>query len=307
MAKWTCLSMLIIAVGISACRGVPRDVAIATKYDQLMKAGDENLPTKCEVALKYYQGALPLKKDDWYVHNRIGRAHMACGRLDHAITAFRAANTYRETALTYVDLGEAQSRKGNRAEANLCFRKAVALEPEQWRGYLALGEEYSKSGLYDAAIETLSLGLTKPSREEDKARLKNALAQAQLAKGQTLPSPPGAGLPTVSSARPTLQIHRIEVPARVAPGAAFDLKIQYTATDPSSSGPEIPVQLVLSILEGETVLFTQPAIGVNAPNGLPAGRVEHLNAASKKGMYTIKSTLRYKGSAVEESAAFGIE
>ena len=107
---------------------------------------------------------------------------------------------------------------------------------------------------------------------------------------------------------PSLKIQLLEIhPPRMAAGAPFEVTVDYVATDPAAGTGAIAVEFSFQVLSGTTVLFTQPAVKTEGPNGSVRRRVERLVAAPSQGRYVFRASLRYGSSVVEESAGFEVQ
>jgi hypothetical protein len=114
--------------------------------------------------------------------------------------------------------------------------------------------------------------------------------------------------PTAISAAPSLQINRIDLkPPVVAAGRTFDLVVDFSVSDPSAANDQLPVLFSLSILEGSKVLYAPKATEIKSYNSKSTLRTEPLKAADKKGIYTIKVSVKYKTLAAEKSVELRIE
>ena len=120
-------------------------------------------------------------------------------------------------------------------------------------------------------------------------------------------SPGPQPLPAISAA-PSLQINRIDLkPPVVSAGRTFDLVVDFSVSDPSATNENIPVLFSLSILEGSKVLYAPKATEIKSYNSKSTLRTEPLKASDKKGIYTIKVSVKYKTFAAEKSVGLRIE
>jgi len=133
---------------------------------------------------------------------------------------------------------------------------------------------------------------------------------AAVAKSATAPRPVAAQAPAgrQMAQERSLRVVRLTVkPPVVAPGSKFLLEIECVVTDPATTARTVPAQLSYAILSGEKIAYRSSPASLELPNGAAAVRTENLTAAKSTGNYRIRVTLRYQGSAVEESAAFSIQ
>lgn len=115
-------------------------------------------------------------------------------------------------------------------------------------------------------------------------------------------------LPAAPAPAASLRIERVEVrPTPVAAGAQFEVAVEYAVADPAAGTGAIAVEFSFQILSGATVLFTQPPVRTEGPNGSVRRRVERLAAAPRKGSYIFRVSLRYGGSVVEERTGFEVQ
>lgn len=126
------------------------------------------------------------------------------------------------------------------------------------------------------------------------------------------PQPPPAinavGNLPMEKVRPSIRITRMEIaPGKVKPGSKFDLKVQYTASDPSAERKTLTVRLTYAIYRQETLLFESAPIDVESINGGGTERKESINAAKSTGVYTMKVRLQYNDVVANDERAFTIE
>jgi tetratricopeptide (TPR) repeat protein len=115
----------------------------------------------------------------------------------------------------------------------------------------------------------------------------------------------GAGVPLSGTAAPSIRIERLEVVPGGTPGA-FDAEIAFAATDPGETGP-LTVQYSYRILQGKQVLFTEPTVILNEPNGALRLKVQHLTVPKAAGKYVLQVALLFKGTSAEKSVELEIE
>ena len=105
-----------------------------------------------------------------------------------------------------------------------------------------------------------------------------------------------------------VKIHRLEVrPVHITPGAPFEVGMDYMVTEPAARAGTVAVEFGYRIVEGQKVLFTQPAARLEVPNGIARRRTEQLTASPRKGRFTFQASLRYGQSVAEQSVEFQIE
>ena len=87
------------------------------------------------------------------IHNVLGNAYFACGRIDQAIAEYQQAIELqpKEPGIHY-NLGQAYFRKGLDEAAETEYRKALQLNPGYAPAHLNLGQLYLLKGKSDAAI-----------------------------------------------------------------------------------------------------------------------------------------------------------
>jgi hypothetical protein len=101
--------------------------------------------------------------------------------------------------------------------------------------------------------------------------------------------------------------HKITVtPAKVSPGEAFDLRIEYTVVDGTVDTELLPVKLSYRISDGEKVFLSKP-IDATCPNGKRTTEVLNLTAAKREGTYTIEGLLNYKDEIWKQSVHLNVD
>jgi Flp pilus assembly protein TadD len=104
------------------------------------------------IAGSWYLGATVPESAD--VHNILGSAHAAEGRLDEAIAEFQlAVRVEPQSPDAHWNLGTALRESGRYAEAVAALAEAVRLAPESGRVHNDLGIAFALQGRLDEAIE----------------------------------------------------------------------------------------------------------------------------------------------------------
>lgn len=119
-------------------------------------------------------------------------------------------------------------------------------------------------------------------------------------------------IPEFAAPRPAsglaMKFERLEIrPGHISAGAPFEVDMDYTIGDPASRTDTVTAEIGYRILEGEKVLFAQPAVRVEVPKGGVRHRTERLTASPRKGTYKFLVSLRCGQSVVEQSVDFVIE
>lgn len=119
----------------------------------------------------------------WMAHNNLGYALLKAGRVDDAITQFKASMDIEpDNEAAYYDLGIALLRKGRVDEAVSQFLAALALQPDYAEAHNNLGDAMFQKGQTDEAINHYRKALQiKP----DYAEAHYNLGVALLQEGQT--------------------------------------------------------------------------------------------------------------------------
>ncbi len=121
------------------------------------------------------------------------------------------------------------------------------------------------------------------------------------------PSVPAAPAPA-EQATHSLQLTSLNIsPETVKSGSVFNVVVNYEVSDPSVKEQEIPVAFSFSILEGSNVLYSPASKEIKSANGGPMKRTEPITAAKRKGTFTLKVSLQYKGRVAEKSGTFRID
>ncbi len=95
---------------------------------------------------------------------------------------------------------------------------------------------------------------------------------------------------------PSISIHEVSTDPVVVPqGQPFDLLVDYTANDPNTNDPTLPVEFSYMVKQGDEILFKSRPQIATSPNGRPTERIVHLKGAIDKGAYIIEISLIYGG------------
>lgn len=218
--------------------------------------------------------------------------HWKAGYPDQAVSdAEQAIKIGPEHPATYFHLAFFLHKKGRKDKARTYFLKSRELDPQ----IINYVDERLMSA---ASLETRRF------YEEEKA-VANEYFEGRVTE---TPRPLTHDLKTGVTGQPSIEIYKIEIkPTRVSAGDKFDLVVNYSVSDPSVKKDRIPVKFSYSILEGTKVLFDSKPVVLQALNGERMPRIVHLTATKKKGVYEIKTFLRYKNKIAGESIEFEIE
>jgi len=117
-------------------------------------------------AVTGYRRALALKPDDPDIHNNMGNALAATGKLEDAVAAFRRALALAPgSVVAHNNLGNVQRSLGWWDGAEASFRKAIALQPDFAGAYVNLGNLHRDKGDLRAAENCYRRALTLAPRE----------------------------------------------------------------------------------------------------------------------------------------------
>ena len=84
--------------------------------------------------------------------------HMAAGRLDEAVDAFRRSVDVDATfAMGYLGLGQAYDRQGKVDDAIVAVRKALELTPEDPLAHTSLSRLLQQKGLIEEAVAEMAI------------------------------------------------------------------------------------------------------------------------------------------------------
>jgi serine/threonine protein kinase/Flp pilus assembly protein TadD len=87
-------------------------------------------------------------------HSCMGKVYFATGQYESAVEQFqKSLDIDHDSDETLEDLADADQRLGNPAAAETAYRKAIALRPNYWGTYSALGAFYYNQARYKDAVE----------------------------------------------------------------------------------------------------------------------------------------------------------
>ncbi len=102
---------------------------------------------------------------------------------------------------------------------------------------------------------------------------------------------------------PSIKIHEVSTDPVVVPqGHAFDLHVNYTASDPSSNDRTLPVEFSYIVKRGNKIMFKSRPQITTSPNGRATERIVHLKGTIEKGTYIIEILLTRDGLKETEAA-----
>ena len=185
------------------------------------------------------------------------------------------------------------------------------VEAHKWRNLAAAGATGENRKKFADGRDELAKSMT-PAQVTEAQRLAQEWTEAfarQAADGtiasRTAEPPPAQA---AEQAQPSLRIRTMEVvPDVVQAGSRFNIVLEYTVADPWRNEKELPVQFAFSILQGSETLYSPKSADVNSINGGGTKRTEPMTASKRKGTYTVKVNLQYKGVHAEESREFTIK
>jgi tetratricopeptide (TPR) repeat protein len=256
----------------------------------------------------------------------LGRAdvYMRKGEYDRALNEDgEALKLDPSSSFAYTGRSLAYWLKGMPDAAISDVRRAIQLNPDDSEAYFHLGfYQHERKAIGEARSSFLKSRELKPDvLSTHEAVWFEALGpgyggllkkEAAVAKSY-LATTGGAPTPQASKGRDTppqsmLHIRSVQLtPAVVKPGDSFDLRIEYSVTDRTRKEEMLDVDLSLTIMDGPAILYTLPPVRVQTQNSQMAARVEHLTASSKKGVYTVQATMRYRGVMHAQSAELRVE
>jgi hypothetical protein len=104
-------------------------------------------------------------------------------------------------------------------------------------------------------------------------------------------------------------IHNVTtVPSRVAPGAEFDLEVEFTVADAGSRNAVLPVEVTYKIMQGRDTLLVSDPASISVANGVSTLHAEkRLQATTTPGFYCIEAEIKYQGKSVSRSSGFSVE
>ncbi len=115
----------------------------------------------------------------------------------------------------------------------------------------------------------------------------------------------GKQLEPMKTNAPAIEIYNVKtMPVNIAPGAKFDLIIEYMVTESSVKESQIPVTFGMKILKQKQTIHTFEPSDILCPIGIKTSRSIHLNATKTKGEYTFVVSMKYKNQSAEKSTRF---
>lgn len=107
----------------------------------------------------------------------------------------------------------------------------------------------------------------------------------------------------------TLTVQNVTtVPARVAPGAEFDLEVEFIVADAGARNAVLPVELTYKIMQGRDTLFVSDPVDLKVANGVSTMHEEKcLQATTTPGFYCIEAEIKYQGKSANRSSGFSVE
>ncbi len=115
----------------------------------------------------------------------------------------------------------------------------------------------------------------------------------------------GKQLEPIKTSASGIKIYNVKtMPVTMAPGAKFDLIIEYMVTELSVKESQIPVTFGMKILKQKKIVHTFEPSNVLCPNGEKTSRSIHLNATKTKGEYSFVVSMKYKNQSAEKSTRF---
>lgn len=242
------------------------------RADVFMKKGEYDR------ALSEYGTALKLDPSNGIVYTGRSLVHWLKGMQDAALAdARRATQLNPDYSEAYFHLGFYLHERKAVNEARSSFLKSMELTPDIVQShenvwFEALGPGYGTLLKKEVGVAKSYLAATGGSRKPPVTTSREAPPQS------------------------ILHIRSVQLtPATVKPGAPFDIRIEYSATDRAIQGGMLAVDLSLTIMDGPSILFNLAPTTVQTQNGQMAARVEHLTASPKKGVYMVQAIMRYKG------------
>lgn len=107
-----------------------------------------------EKAKSYLKKTILIYSNSIYAHCNLGKVYMNEGKWDEALVYFKTAiNLDRTFAFAYTNLGICLENKGEDEKAIENLQMAIALNPEEYEGRIALARLYRKAGKTNKANE----------------------------------------------------------------------------------------------------------------------------------------------------------
>ena len=117
-----------------------------------------NMQGDYEEAIKMYHKCIKLDSSAIPIIMNLGNAYIDNGELDSAIAIHKYLISKEESNPDhYVDLGDAYMKKEDITQAELCFKKAIQLNPYYCLAHLNLGVAYANQKKYKEAIDEFFL------------------------------------------------------------------------------------------------------------------------------------------------------
>jgi type IV pilus assembly protein PilF len=113
--------------------------------------------------LEHYRKALELDPKYTEAHNAMGATYLELGQWDDAIHEFNLVlqdDLYLTPFYALNNLGQAYYRKGDRAKAIECYKRALAMKPDFGLAYYNLGMAYKDNNQTKEAMGALRSALT---------------------------------------------------------------------------------------------------------------------------------------------------
>jgi len=248
---------------------------------------------------------------------------------------------------TWGPMGQSALNLGNYTEAIANFKKSLEVDPEYYGIAIDLGLAYALNEEYDKALERIGQGLREnpdmgglyniayfyhlngnqvqalkffkkaqelhpnllllgafyadntPASSFRQEQLKTA--KFYLKTGKT----PAA---TASENRkPSLKITGLTLqPDPVKVNTAFDIVIDFKADIPGSK-QQIPILFYFTISQNDKILFKSNSNTINSDNSKVSNWIQHMNPVPAKGVYTIKTFVKYKKLLTEKSITLTIK
>jgi hypothetical protein len=107
----------------------------------------------------------------------------------------------------------------------------------------------------------------------------------------------------VAIGQPAVEITRLLISPGmvVAPGAPFDLELDYVITGTSTQAESMPLVFAYSVSSDGTPVFESQPIQISATVGTPQSRVVHLDASHTPGSYEINARIEHEGAVARSS------
>ncbi len=145
-----------LAVTPAFDRAAYRDRGGANARQSFQAVFDEALQhqhaRRTERAVALYERALFLKPDSVDVHNNLGVALMALGRIDEAVAHYESALALDPSHVAaHTNLGVALAAQGKLDHAEAHYEQALAIDPRHAHAHVELGNMYKYRGRFDDA------------------------------------------------------------------------------------------------------------------------------------------------------------